>query len=112
MISFKWGTGEELDELERLLKNPSQRITALFCEFPSNVKLTSPDLERIRALADQHDFIVACDETPGNFINVDVLSYADVVMTSLTKIFSGAADVTGGRFDTSFHLFYILSAEY
>lgn len=97
VISFKWGTDEELDELEELLKSRPHQVTALFCELPSNVKFISPNLQRIRELADRYDFIVACDETAGNFINLDVLPCADVILSSLTKMFSGASDVTGGR---------------
>lgn len=100
-ISLKWGTDKELDELEHMLKNPSHHVTALFCEIPSNIKFISPNIERIRQLADEYNFIVACDETAGNFVNLDILPFVDVVLSSLTKMFSGASDVTGGRFDTS-----------
>ncbi|KAK7404146.1 hypothetical protein QQX98_010050 [Neonectria punicea] len=96
VIFFKWGTDEELDELEEMLMCQPHHITVLFCELPSNVKFISPNLERIRSLADEYDLIVACDETAGNFINLDILPYVDVLLSSLTKIFSGASDVTGG----------------
>jgi cystathionine gamma-synthase len=59
--------------------------------------LTSPDLARIRSLADKYDFGVVIDETIGNFLNVNVLPYADVVVSSLTKVFSGDSNVMGGR---------------
>ena len=36
------------------------------------------------------------DETIGNFINVHVLPDADIVVSSLTKIFSGECNVMGG----------------
>ena len=36
------------------------------------------------------------DETVGNFLNVSVLPYADVVVSSLTKVFSGDSNVMGG----------------
>jgi len=98
VICFKWGTDEELDELEAMLKSRRHQITALFCELPSNVKFISPNLQRIRELADTYNFIVACDETAGNFVNLDVLPCVDVVLSSLTKMFSGASDVTGGRY--------------
>ncbi|EFZ03959.1 cystathionine gamma-synthase [Metarhizium robertsii ARSEF 23] len=93
-ISFKWGTDKELDELENMLKNPGHHVTALFCEIPSNIKFISPNLERIRHLADEYNFIVACDETAGNFVNLDILPFVDVVLSSLTKMFSGASDST------------------
>lgn len=91
------GSAEELKELESSLAGGKQ-IQALFCELPSNPQLTSPDLDRIRGLADKYGFVVACDETLGTFINVDVMPYVDLAMTSLTKIFSGASDVMGGRY--------------
>lgn len=74
-----------------------QRIQALFCEMPSNIRLTCPNIDRIRSLADKYDFIVACDETAGNFVNIDILPQVDILMSSLTKMFSGASNVTGGR---------------
>jgi cystathionine gamma-synthase len=42
-------------------------------------------------------FAIVVDETIGNFINVEVATYADIVVSSLTKIFSGDANVMGGR---------------
>lgn len=89
------GNAADLDDLERRLEG-GERYLALFCEFPGNPLLRSPDLKRIRALADKYDFAVVVDETIGNFLNVHVLPYADVVVSSLTKIFSGDSNVMGG----------------
>lgn len=72
-------------------------ILALFTEFPSNPLLRSGNLPRLRALADKYDFLIVIDETIGNFINVEVLPYADIVVSSLSKIFSGASNVMGGK---------------
>lgn len=72
-------------------------VLALFTEFPSNPLLRSANLPRLRALADQYDFLLVVDETVGNFVNVDVLPFADIVVSSLTKVFSGASNVMGGR---------------
>ncbi|RFN43580.1 cys/met metabolism, pyridoxal phosphate-dependent enzyme [Fusarium flagelliforme] len=96
VLSFKWGTDEELDQLESILKAQPDDISVLFCELPSNIKFISPNLERIRTLADTYNLIVACDETAANFVNVDILPYVDIIISSLTKMFSGASDVTGG----------------
>lgn len=105
----KWGPGchfigdGSLDELEKLLEAESQRdpatppIVALFTEFPSNPLLRSADLPRLRSLADKYDFLVVIDETVGNFVNVEVFPFADVVVSSLTKVFSGYSNVMGGR---------------
>jgi cystathionine gamma-synthase len=89
------GSSEDLDDLEKRLKG-GEKFLALFCEFPGNPILKCPDLKRIRQLADSYDFAIVVDETIGNFINVNVLPYADVVASSLTKIFSGECNVMGG----------------
>ncbi|TKA27953.1 hypothetical protein B0A50_04019 [Salinomyces thailandicus] len=92
---YGFGNQDELDDLERRLEG-GEKYLSLFCEFPGNPLLKSPDLKRIRALADKYDFAVVVDETIGNFLNIDVLPYADVVVSSLTKIFSGDCNVMGG----------------
>jgi cystathionine gamma-synthase len=106
----KWGPGchffghardADIDELQSILEGvnaPASPILALFTEIPSNPLLRSADLPRLRALADKHDFLIVVDETIGNFVNVEVLPYADVVVSSLSKIFSGDANVLGGRY--------------
>lgn len=100
---FGHGTASDLDKLEALLRSSRASadgeppVQALFCEFPSNPLLRSPDLTRIRQLADEYDFIVVVDETIGTFVNVEVLPFADVVVSSLTKVFSGDSNVMGGR---------------
>jgi len=93
----------DIDELSTILEtesklNPSTPpILALFTEFPSNPLLRSANLPRLRVLADKYDFLIVIDETIGNFVNVEVLPYADILVSSLSKIFSGAANVMGGR---------------
>ncbi|KAI9904540.1 hypothetical protein N3K66_001069 [Trichothecium roseum] len=92
-----YGAGEssDLDDLEARLRS-GQRFLGLFCEFPGNPLLKCPDLARIRRLADEHGFAVVVDETIGTFANINVLQAADVVVSSLTKIFSGDSNVMGG----------------
>lgn len=96
-ISYKAGNSSDLDALESLLESGHQ-VHVLVCELPSNVTLSCPDIHRIRELADRYGFIVVCDDTVAGFVNIDVLPYADVVVTSLTKGFSGTSNVTGGRY--------------
>lgn len=114
-ILQKWGPGchfygngldADIDDLEILLSkqnssqatgaSPPDPILALFCEFPSNPLLRCPDLPRLRRLADEYGFVLVVDETIGNFVNVEVLPYADMVVSSLTKVFSGETNVMGG----------------
>ncbi|CAG8547353.1 6573_t:CDS:2 [Acaulospora colombiana] len=92
---FGHGSPEDIDSIERLLIS-GERILALFCEFPSNPLCKSPDLKRLRTLADKYDFLIVVDETIGNFVNVKVLEWADIMVSSLTKIFSGEVNVMGG----------------
>ncbi|KAI0475109.1 PLP-dependent transferase [Xylariaceae sp. FL0804] len=94
-IFYGHGSPADLDDLEQRLR-AGERFAALFCEFPGNPLLTCPDLARIRQLADKYDFAVVVDETVGTFVNVNVLPYSDVVVSSLTKIFSGDCNVMGG----------------
>lgn len=110
-ILEKWGPGchffghgldSDLDDLEKLLEKESQLsetppILSLFTEFPSNPLVRAADLPRLRALADKYNFLIVVDETIGNFVNVEVLPYADMVVSSLSKVFSGDANVMGGR---------------
>ncbi|PBK70988.1 PLP-dependent transferase [Armillaria solidipes] len=105
-----WGPGYHffsngsIDDLETLLaleyaRNPSQPpISALYFDFPANPLLRSPDVPRLRKLADQYGFPLIVDETVGNFLNIQMLPYADIVTCSLTKVFSGLANVMGGAF--------------
>ncbi|KAJ3529413.1 hypothetical protein NMY22_g9010 [Coprinellus aureogranulatus] len=102
-ILQKWGPGchflgngldSDIDELEKILEK--EPILALFTEFPSNPLLRSANLPRLRNLADKYGFIIVIDETIGSFTNVKVIQYADVVVSSLTKVFSGASNVMGG----------------
>ncbi|KAL5499240.1 STR2_1 [Sanghuangporus vaninii] len=112
-ILEKWGPGcyhfghgldSDIDALEKLLEELSPNyslssdppILTLFTEFPSNPLLRSANLPRLRALADKYDFLIVVDETIGNFVNVSVLPYADIVVSSLTKVFSGDSNVMGG----------------
>ncbi|KAK5047111.1 hypothetical protein LTR84_007054 [Exophiala bonariae] len=46
--------------------------------------------------ANKHNFVLVVDETIGSFYNVDVAPAADAIVTSLTKTFSGYADVMAG----------------
>ena len=90
------GSPQDLDHLAHAIL-PNESIAAVFCEFPSNPLLRSADLSRLRSLADQHKFLLVVDETIGNFVNVAALKWADIVVSSLTKIFSGDCNVMGGR---------------
>ncbi|KAI9505029.1 Cystathionine gamma-synthase [Coemansia spiralis] len=94
------GEGADYEELERILELHSQEgedpILAIFTECPSNPLLKTADVPRLHALAARYNVALVVDETIGSFPNVDVLSWADIVVSSLTKVFSGDSNVMGG----------------
>ncbi|VEU24058.1 DEKNAAC105229 [Brettanomyces naardenensis] len=103
-ILKKWGAGvhfygfgdeESLDEFQKRLET-GEKILGLFCECPSNPMLTTPDLKRIHALSEKYDFAVVVDDTVGNASNIEVIPYCDLVVSSLTKVFSGDSNVMAG----------------
>lgn len=82
-------------ELQNCLSSRKNRFLAVFVETPSNPLLNVPDLDKLRKLADEYGFFIVIDDTIGG-LNVDILPYADIVCTSLTKLFSGTSNVMGG----------------
>ena len=48
-------------------------------------------------MADEFGFFIVVDETIAGFVNVETLPPVDIVVSSLTKVFSGDSNVMGGR---------------
>ena len=71
-------------------------MSAIYCEFPSNPLLACPDLSLLATWARRHEIPLVVDETLATYVNVDLQSAADVIITSLTKYFTGAGDVLAG----------------
>lgn len=92
---FGFGDSRDLAGLRSLLKGGKERILGVFLETPSNPMLNMPDLKQLRNMANEYGFFIVVDDTIGG-LNVDVLPYADIVCTSLTKLFSGSSNVMGG----------------
>lgn len=98
-IFYGFGTPSEMDLFEdylHMLAQQGRAIQAVWCECASNPLLRTVDLNRLRHLADRYGFLVLVDDTIGSFANVDLLGVADAIVTSLTKSFSGHADVMAG----------------
>lgn len=96
---FPYGRDENLVELEEYLDGQwrtGKAVQAIWCECPSNPLLHTPNLRVIRQLANRYNAAVVVDDTIGTFANIDLLNVADLIITSLTKSFSGYADVMGG----------------
>lgn len=88
------GTDPDLDRLEELCEK--DRPVAVFCEIPTNPLLICPNLNRLRELADQYKFLLVVDDTLGACLNLQISELADLVVTSLTKYFSGYGNVLAG----------------
>ncbi len=88
------GSEDELGRLEELAR--SEPLVGLFCEAPGNPLLRTPNLPRLSELAASSGFPLLVDDTLAALVNLNVLPWADVVATSLTKFFSGVGDVLGG----------------
>ncbi|KAK5663319.1 hypothetical protein OQA88_3747 [Cercophora sp. LCS_1] len=101
-----------VDKLEEWL--PGKEVAMVFLEFPSNPILESADLVGLRRLATKYNFPLVVDDTIGSFANIDVLPAADVIVTSLTKSFSGYANVMAGSvvFNPTSPLYVSLKATY
>lgn len=89
------GDSTAMEDLKKILQSGEQ-ILAVFMEAPSNPLLKMGDLLELRQLANLYGFFIVVDETAGGFVNIDVLPHADVVCSSLTKIFSGDSNLIAG----------------
>lgn len=71
-------------------------IAGVFCETPGNPLLETPDLPRLSSILRPHGVPLVVDDTVASFYNLDVLPYADLLASSLTKLVSGVGDVMAG----------------
>lgn len=92
---------ENLEEVRAAIRNG--RLAAVFCEIASNPQLRTADLAGLSALLRPEGIPLVVDDTVSSVHNVDVFPYADLVMTSLTKWFSGGGDVMAGSLIVSGH---------
>ena len=86
----------DLEQLELILNEKGEHISAIITEVPSNPLVQTPDIERIKYLANKHDCIFVIDTTLGTPHNLNALPYADLIVESLTKYASGHGDLMMG----------------
>ncbi|KAF7358947.1 PLC-like phosphodiesterase [Mycena sanguinolenta] len=96
---YHFFTDETIDDLEALLATgtpESPAILALYTDFPGNPHLRTADIRRLRALSLQYNVPFIVDETLANYLNVQLFPHCDLVVSSLTKLFSGMGNVMCG----------------
>jgi cystathionine gamma-synthase len=91
---FPVGDENEFAQLRALAATVD--LAGVFCEFPSNPMLSSPDLAALSKLARSRGFPLVVDDTIATWANVDLRAVADITVTSLTKFFTGRGDVMAG----------------
>lgn len=87
-------TGPNLEKTLATIREGT--YAAVFCEVPSNPLLRTVDVRALAEACREVDTLLLVDDTVASHANVDVLSVADAVSTSLTKWLSGVGDVMGG----------------
>ncbi|MGA1205285.1 MAG: PLP-dependent transferase [Opitutales bacterium] len=84
------------DELKDVLRSHGHRVAGIVTEVPTNPLVQTPDVEALRDLADRHRAALILDPTLVSPHNVNVLSYADLHINSLTKYAASDGDVMMG----------------
>jgi cystathionine gamma-synthase len=86
----------DFTELRDVLAAEGHRVAGIVTEVPTNPLVQTPDLRVLRDLADKYKAALILDPTLVSPHNVNVLSFADVHINSLTKYAASEADVMMG----------------
>jgi cystathionine gamma-synthase len=71
-------------------------IAGVFTEVPNNPQLETADIPALRALCDKYGAKLLLDPSSVGLASVDVLPFADIVVSSLTKYAGSEGDVMAG----------------
>jgi len=86
----------DLEQLQEILRVEGRRVAGIVTEIPTNPLVQTPDIEKLRALADKYKAGLVLDPTLVSPHNVNVLQFADLHINSLTKYAAADADVMMG----------------
>ncbi|CAI5719529.1 unnamed protein product [Hyaloperonospora brassicae] len=93
---FPTGSEADLQAVEAIVAT-EKNVLGIWTEFPSNPLLSMVQLKRLAACAHAQGTVLVVDDTVGSFnVNVMQQGCADLVVTSLSKIFSGSGTVMAG----------------
>ena len=82
--------------LEKTFAEHGDRLAGIITEAPTNPLLQTADLEWLAATARRHGALCIVDPSAAGLVNVDVLPFADLVVTSLTKYAGHCGDILLG----------------
>lgn len=85
-----------LDELEKFLKENGLKISAIVTEVPTNPLVQTANLEKLKFLCKKYNIPLIVDSTFATPYNLNLNSFADIYVESLTKFACGNADVLMG----------------
>lgn len=85
---------QALDKVEKILKEG--RVAGIFTEAPNNPQLETPDVSKLHELCDQYGAKLILDPSAVSIATLDLLPYADIVCSSLTKYAASEGDVMAG----------------
>lgn len=84
------------DGIARIFEKHGDRIAGVFAELPTNPLIQTPDLPALAELCRRHGAHLFVDPSVASVFDLDVLPYADAVVSSLTKYTASDGDLTGG----------------
>jgi cystathionine gamma-synthase len=93
-VYIPYNSVADLHAVECALKGDD--LSAVFCEIPGNPLLHTIELPALSSMLKLHGVPLVIDNTLGPWTNINLNPYADIIVTSLTKFFSGNTDVMGG----------------
>jgi len=86
----------DLNEVERVLERWGDQVAGIFTEAPTNPLMRTADLERLSQIARKFEVALVVDPSTVSVMNVAVLDYADLGVTSITKYVGFSGDVLMG----------------
>ncbi|MFD2256262.1 PLP-dependent transferase [Luteolibacter algae] len=94
VVYLNEASGESFDEALQRIR--AGEFAGVFTEIPSNPLLRTINLKRVSEACQFSRTPLILDDSASGPLNVDILGYADVLTSSLTKWVSGAGDVLAG----------------
>lgn len=86
----------DLAAIEAFFARHRGQVAAVVAELPNNPRLASPDVEHLARLARDEGALRVLDPSSAGLVNVDLLPWSDLLVTSLTKYSGHRGDLLAG----------------